>query len=141
MKDAVSTESRTRIVNGVLRAIWSGASGYDLSSQFGAGFRFRNFHSIDDVTDLDGLRRRIASVRSTNPEGRWRLTDALETGDLVVVWWAFGGDGRGQARRSRGAARATPADVLDGVCMSRLEAGRISEMWELGGQLENNPLQ
>lgn len=137
----MSAKSRAGIVNGALRAMWNGTNGSDLNSQFDDGFRFRNLNRIDDVADLDGLRQRIASVRSARPGGRWRIKDALEKGDLVVIWWSFEEDGRGQARWPRGNGRATSADVLDGVCMSRLEAGRISEMWELGGQLEKDPLQ
>ena len=125
------------LVDRAFRAIWNGTRGTDLKALFADGFEFRNLSSLDDVTDLSGLRQRIIAVRSVHPRGHLRVEDMVNSGDLVSVWWSFGNNGRSHFPRTRGASQ--PA-VMDGTCMFRLEGSRIIEMWELGGQLMREPL-
>jgi hypothetical protein len=125
-------KNNVSIAERALKAVWNEARGAAQKSLFADSFVFRNLSSLDDVTDLDGLRQRAASVRSTYPCGCLKVQDMVDSGDLVSVWWTF----RNRAGcRSEQASRGLQRELMDGTCMFRVQAGRVAEMWELGGQL------
>jgi hypothetical protein len=113
-----------------LRALWNGDRRMDRDALFAPGFRFRNLGGSDDVTNLRGLRRRIARLRAAHPEGHLTLEDVFGSGDHFVAWWAFQTDGRTETIVPR-----SEAALLEGTCMLRLRSGQVAEMLELGGQL------
>ena len=88
------------IVHRALKAVWNGARGTAQKTLFVDGFRFRNLSSLDDVTDLDGLRQRLRSVRSIHPCGRLLVQDMVDSGDLVAVWWTFRNGERCRSERT-----------------------------------------
>jgi len=120
------------IAQRALKAVWNGARDTAQKTLFVDGFMFRNLSSLDDVTDLDGLRQRAAFMRSTYPCGRLLVQDVVDSGDLIAVWWTFR---NGERCRSEQTAHPFPRELMDGTCMFRLQGGRVAEMWELGGQL------
>jgi hypothetical protein len=120
------------IAERAVRSVWTGGRGTAQKALFADDFMFRNLSSLDDVTDLDGLRQRTASVRSLHRCARLQVQDTVASGDLVSVWWTFKSE---DGCRSQRALRAVQREVMDGTCMLRLRGGQIAEMWELGGQL------
>ena len=129
----MATKQFTGIPDRALKAIWHEDGRRDLDALFGAGFKFRNLCSLDDMTDLSGLRQRIACVRSAHPGGHLEVKDIMDLGDLVTVWWLFEA---GQERQALRTPRASRREQLEGTCMFRLQEGKVVEMWELGGELE-----
>ena len=126
------SQKNTGVAERALKTIWNGPHDSVEGSLFAEGFVFRNLSSVNDVTDLDGLRQRAASVRATYPCGRLKVQDRVDSGNWVSVWWTF----RDRAGcRSERASRGLQHKLMDGTCMFRVQDGRVAEMWELGGQL------
>ena len=120
------------IAERAVRLVWTDGRGTAQQALFADDFMFRNLSSLDDVTDLDGLRQRTASLRSLHPCARLQVWDTVASGELVSVWWTFKSE---EGCRSRRGVPAAQREVMDGTCMLRLRGGQIAEMWELGGQL------
>jgi hypothetical protein len=120
------------IAHRTLRVIWDCPWAGDLSELFTANFEFRNLNGPHDVTDLRGLRGRIASLRSTYPRGHLIVDQALESPDRVTLWWVFSENGCGRADPEPTTASRI---ITEGTCMFHIQEGQIAEMWELGGQL------
>jgi hypothetical protein len=131
------SQNNVGIAKRALKAVWNGGRGAARETLCADNFVFRNLSSLEDVTDLDGVRQRAASVRSTYPCGRMKVHDSVGSGDLISVWWTFRDNERCRSGRS---LRPSQREVLDGACMVRMQGGRVTEMWELGGQLtEGSP--
>ena len=128
----MASTNNVGIAERALRSVWKGLRGMTQKSLFTDDFMFRNLSRLDDVTDLDGLRQRTASLRSLHPCARLQVGDTVASGDLVSVWWTLRGK---EDCRSRQLLRAAQREVMDGTCMVRLRGGQVAEMWELGCQL------
>ena len=126
------SQNNVGIAKRALNAVWNGGRGAAQKSLFADNFVFRNLSSLGDTTDLDGLRQRAASMRSTYPCGRLKVQDSVGSGEVISVWWTFRDD---EGCRSGQSSRPFKRELLDGTCMVRMDAGRVAEMWELGGQL------
>jgi hypothetical protein len=126
------SQNSVGIAKRALNAVWNGGRGAAQKSLFADNFVFRNLSSLGDTTDLDGLRQRAASMRSTYPCGRLKVQDSVGSGEVISVWWTFRDD---EGCRSGQSSRRSKRELLDGTCMVRMDAGRVVEMWELGGQL------
>jgi SnoaL-like polyketide cyclase len=121
-----------------LRALWSGASGDDLSTLFDDRFRFRNVSREHDDTGLAELRSRIASLRACNPDADMRVDGVVLSGDQVVFWWTFGDAGADTFAQAK---VATAPALLTGTSLLLLSDDRIVEMCEIGGELVNEPCE
>jgi len=99
------------------RAIWDGENGDKLRALFSDGFEFHNLDGRNDVTDLKGLRQRVAKLRAAHPGARLKVENPFGAGSHIAFDWSLGD--------------ASP----DGFCMLRLNGDRVVELWELNGAL------
>jgi hypothetical protein len=115
------------------KALWDGENGDCLRAIFADEFRFHNLDGRHDVTDLKGLRRRVAELRASHPAARLRVENMVGSGSHFAFDWtlrdANPDDARGQHQTSR-------SSIRDGSCMVRLSGDFVEEMWELNGALE-----
>ena len=95
------SQNNVGIAKRALKAVWNGGRGAAQKTLFADNFVFRNLSSLEDVTDLDGLRQRAASVRSTYPCGRLKVQDSVGFGEVISVWWTFRDDEGCRSGRSR----------------------------------------
>ena len=114
------------------QAIWDGQNGDKLRQMFSDCFEFHNLDGRNDVTDLKGLRQRMAVLRAAHPGARLRMENAVGSGSHIAFGWSLRDpspeDGRKQHKTS------TP-NIRAGSCMIRLSGDRVEEMWELHGAL------
>jgi len=99
------------------RAIWEGANSDKLRELFSDGFAFHDLDDRDDVTDLRGFRRRVASLQAAHPSAHLQLENAFGSESHIAFDWTFGDP------------------TSRGCCMLRLDRDRVVELWELNGAL------
>jgi SnoaL-like domain len=110
-QDSVGTGYRA------FRAIWDGANGDKLRGLFSDDFQFHNLDDGHEAADLNGLRRRMASLRAAHPSARLRVGAAFGAESHIAFDWTFGDPNS------------------SGCCMLRLDQDRVVELWELNGAL------
>jgi hypothetical protein len=109
------------------QAIWDGENGDKLGSIFDDGFEFHNLDGRHDVTDLKGLRQRVAVLRDAYPGAQMRVENTVASGSHIAFDWSL----RDGSSQHRGFA----PNILDGSCMVRLNGDCVVELWELNGSL------
>jgi hypothetical protein len=114
------------------RAIWDGENGDKLRALFANGFEFHNLDGRHDVTDLKGLRQRVAGVRAAHPGAHLRVENAFGSGSHIAFDWSLGDTTPDGAPEKRG---ASTSNILDGSCMLRLNGSQVVELWELNGSM------
>jgi hypothetical protein len=111
------------------QAIWNGENGDKLRSIFDNGFEFHNLDGRNDVTDLKGLRQRIAILRAAHPGAYLRMENTVGSGSHFAFDWSL------RDASSLGGRDAPVTSIRDGSCMVRLDGNCVAEMWELRGEL------
>jgi len=114
------------------QAIWEAENGDKLRSIFDDGFAFHNLDGRHDVTDLKGLRLRVAALRAAYPGAHLRVENTVASGSHIAFDWSLreaGADG------SRAGRRTSASNIRDGSCMVRLNGDCVVELWELNGAL------
>jgi uncharacterized cupin superfamily protein len=113
-------------------ALWEGENGDKLREIFSDEFEFHNLDGRNDVTDLKGLRRRVAALRATHPGARLRVENTVGAGSHFAFDWTLWDADPGSARFN---PQTSKSGILDGSCMVRLDGDCVVELWELNGQL------
>jgi SnoaL-like domain len=114
------------------KAIWDGENGDKLRELFSDRFEFHNLDGRNDVTDLKGLRQRMAELRAAHPGARLRVENAIGSGSHIAFDWTLGDAGADGARQQH---RVSRLNIPDGSCMLRLNGDHVVELWELNGAL------
>jgi hypothetical protein len=115
-----------------LQAIWNEQNGDKLRTLFDDCFEFHNLDGRNDVTDLTGLRRRVASLRSAHPGARLSVENGVASGSHIAFDWSL----RDASTDNNEAQQSGPGgSIRDGSCMVRLNGRCIAELWELTGAL------
>jgi hypothetical protein len=114
------------------QAIWDGQNGDKLREMFSDCFEFHNLDGRNDVTDLRGLRERMAALRAAHPGARLHVQNAVGSGSHIAFDWTLG-DPTSQAGRAHGGT--FERTFRDGSCMIRLNGECVEELWELNGAL------
>jgi hypothetical protein len=130
----VDTQSIYGRGTGALKALWNGENGNRLRAIFADDFEFHNLDGGNDVTDLKGLRQRMAELAAAHPGARLQVESTIGSGSHITFDWslrdATPGDGR--ARRE-----GSPPIIRDGFIMVRFDGDCVAELWELTGSLAN----
>lgn len=114
------------------RALWDGENGDKLRAIFADEFRFHNLDGRNDVTDLRGLRRRVAELRALHPRARLQLENLVGAGSHFAFDWTLRDAGPEGAREQY---KASTSVIRDGSCMVCLNGECVAELWELNGAL------
>lgn len=117
---------------GAFQAIWDGENGDRLRSIFDECFQFHNLDGRNDVTDLKGLRQRVASLRAAHPGAHLRVENTVGSGSHFAFDWSLKESSPPGDRAGHG---ASSSNLRDGSCMVRLEGDCVVELWELNGAL------
>ena len=99
------------------QAIWDGQNGDKLRQMFSDCFEFHNLDGRNDVTDLKGLRERVAALRAAHPNARLRVENPIDSGSHIAFDWTLGYP-TSQAGRATG--ESSVQTLRDGSCMIRL---------------------
>ena len=113
-------------------ALWDGENGDKLRAIFADEFRFHNLDGRNDVTDLKGLRWRVAELRAAHPRARLQLDNLIASGSHFAFDWALRDAGPEGGRDKH---KASASVIRDGSCMVRLNGECVAELWELNGAL------
>jgi hypothetical protein len=113
------------------QAIWDEENADKLSGIFDDCFRFHNLDGRNDITDLTGLRQRVAVLRAAHPGARVQVDNTSVSGSHVAFDWTL----RDAAAAGSAHRNTSPAVLRDGTCMVRLEGDCVVELWELNGAL------
>ena len=114
------------------KALWDGENGDCLRAIFDDAFEFHNLDGRNDVTDLKGLRRRVAELRAAHPGARLRVENMIGEGSHFAFDWTLREPG---SESARGPRTTSKSGVPDGSCMVRLNGNFVAELWELNGAL------
>lgn len=132
----MESQAQTMNADRALRAIWDGVNGDKIRSLFADDFRLHNLDGRNDITDLQGLRRRLARLRAAHPRAALRVGKTVGEGSHVVFDWSLREATRLPSSNAGGRDQVDPQQtILDGMCMLCLNGGLVTEMWEFSGAL------
>ena len=114
------------------KALWDGENGDKLRAIFADEFEFHNLNGWNDVTDLKGLRRRVAEVRAAHPGARLRVENVVGSGSHFAFDWTLL---EPSIELDRDPRKTSTPSIRDGSCMVRLSGECVAELWELNGSL------
>jgi hypothetical protein len=113
------------------QAVWDGVNGDKLRAIFDDSFEFHNLDGRNEVTDLKGLRQRVAVLRAAHPGAQLQVEDTVGSGSHVAFGWRLL-EASGGSRARRGSSASS---LREGSCMVRLAGDCVVELWELNGAL------
>jgi predicted ester cyclase len=115
------------------KALWDGENGDKLRAIFDDEFRFHNLDGRHDVTDLTGLRQRVAELRASHPGARLQVENMIGSGSHIAFDWTLSEAKAGDRRFQR---KTSGPSIRNGSVMVRLSGDCVAELWELNGALE-----
>jgi hypothetical protein len=115
------------------KALWEGENGDCLRAIFDDAFEFHNLDGRNDVTDLKGLRQRVAELHAAHPGARLRIENAFGSGSHYAFDWALSDASSGDAPYRQ---KTSGSSIRNGSVMVRLSGDHVAELWELNGALD-----
>jgi hypothetical protein len=114
------------------KALWHGENGDRLRAIFADEFEFHNLDGRNDVTDLKGLRRRVAELHAAHPGARLQVENMIGAGSHFAFDWTLREPSTEAGREPH---KTSTSAIRDGSCMVRLNGDCVAELWELNGAL------